>query len=136
MGMVNEDRRQPGRLGELEAEIMAVVWAQGEATVQDVQRALEATRGSAYTTIMTVMGRLSDKGLLRRRKEGRAYVYEPAASQDSVAGSLLQTLIGRVYGGSSTRAIAHLIEADDQVDDSELKRLEALIRRKRRERES
>jgi len=124
------------RLGELEAAIMKVLWDRPEATVQQVQHALQASRGAAYTTVMTVMGRLTDKGLLRRRKEGRAYVYAAAAPQDEVAGSLLQSLVGRVYDGSASRAIAQLIEADEQVDDAELERLEQLIRRKRNERRS
>ncbi len=110
---------------------MGVIWERREATVQEVQRALEPTRAPAYTTVMTVMSRLTAKGLLSRRKEGRAYVYAATVSRDTVAGSLLQTLVGRVYGGSSTRAIAHLIEADEQVDDAELERLERLIRSKR-----
>lgn len=113
---------------------MAVVWQQREVTVQDVQRALEPTRASAYTTVMTVMGRLAEKGLLRRRKQGRAYVYEPAVEQEAVAGSLLQSLVGRVFGGSSSRAIAQLLEDDEAVDDAELQRLEELIRARRRQR--
>lgn len=124
----------PTRLGELEAEIMQVVWQQGHATVQDVQRALQPTRASAYTTVMTVMGRLADKGLLARHKEGRAYVYRAAVEQHAVAGSLLAALVGRVFDGSSSRAIAHLLEADAEVDDAELERLEQLIRDKRRRR--
>lgn len=111
---------------------MRVVWQEGEATVQEVQRALEPTRSSAYTTVMTMMSRLAGKGLLKRRKEGRAYVYAPAIAQDAVAGSLLRSLVGRVFGGSSVRAIAQLIDDDEEVDDAELERLEKLIRAKRR----
>ncbi len=128
------DRPSPERLGDLEAEVMRVVWATAEATVEEVRSALDPTRGAAYTTIMTVMTRLADKGLLSRRKEGRAYVYASAASQDAVAGSLLRSVVGRVYGGSASRAIAHLIESDERVDDDELRRLEDLIRRKREDR--
>ena len=130
-------KRQPNdpvRLGDLEAEIMRVVWDKGRASVAEVQRALEPARSSAYTTVMTVMSRLADKGLLSREKEGRAYVYRPAADQASVAGSLLSSLTRRLYGGSSARAIAHLIEADDAVPNEELERLEQLIREKRQSR--
>ncbi len=133
--MSRQEPGSPDRLGDLEAEIMRVVWDSTEATVEDVRRALEPTRGAAYTTVMTVMTRLADKGLLKRHKDGRAYVYRPAASQDAVAGSLLQSVVGRVYGGSTSRAIAHLIESDERVDDDELRRLEELIRRKRQDRQ-
>ena len=134
--MTDKKSVNQARLGDLEAAIMKVAWESKQVTVQDVQRALQPTRGAAYTTIMTVMGRLADKVLLNRHKEGRAFVYSPAESQDAVARSLLQSLVGRVYGGSPTRAIAHLIEADEKVDDDELRRLEELIRRKREERRS
>lgn len=113
---------------------MAVLWGRGESTVQQVRRALEPQRSAAYTTVMTVMSRLADKGMLRRRKQGRAFVYSPAAGRDEVAGSMLSGLVQRLYGGSSGRAIAHLIEAADEVDDDELERLEALIRARRWER--
>ena len=111
---------------------MNVVWEKGQATVQDVKEALEPRRPLAYTTIMTVMSRLAEKGVVERRKEGRAYYYTPAASQEKVAGSLLQSLVKRLYAGATARAIAQLLETEETVDDAELERLEALIRSKRK----
>ena len=119
------------RLGDLETAVMNVVWEKGEATVHDVRAALAPQRDAAYTTVMTVMSRLAAKGVLRRRKSGRAYVYEPVAEQEQLAGSMLSGLVDRLYGGSSTRAIAHLLEAEESVTESELDRLELLIRQKR-----
>ncbi len=121
------------RIGELEGAVMRALWTLGEATVREVQDALGDERSLAYTTVMTVLSRLADKGLLDRRKEGRAYVYSPASSQEKVAGSLLRSLIDRLYAGQPGQAIAHLLEAEEEVDDEELARLEALIRAKRRE---
>ena len=112
---------------------MVAVWEIGQASVADVRRAMGEER-AAYTTVMTVLSRLTDKGLLRRRKDGRAFIYEATREQQSVAVSLMRGVVERLYGGSSSRAIAHLIEADDDVDDAELDRLEALIREKRRAR--
>jgi len=129
--MTREQKKPPARLGDLEAEVMAVVWEKGEATVQEVKDSLESGRSPAYTTVMTVMSRLAEKGILERHKEGRAYLYRPATAQEKLAGSMLRALIGRLYGGSSAHAIAHLIEADGGVDDAELARLEKLIQRKR-----
>jgi len=110
---------------------MGVVWQKGKATVQDVKDALEPRRPLAYTTVMTVMSRLAEKGIFKRQKEGRAYYYTPVASQDKVAGSLLQALVKRLYAGATGKAIAHLLETEETVDDAELERLEALIRSKR-----
>ncbi len=119
------------RLGELEADVMGVVWEKGRATVQEVKDTLEPQRVLAYTTIMTVMSRLAEKGLLVRQKEGRAYYYAPAASQEKVAGSLLHSLVRRLYDGAAGKAIAQLIEDGENVDDAELDRLEELIRARR-----
>lgn len=121
-------------LGELETVVMDAVWTRGQATVQDVVDDLSRDRSLAYTTVMTVMSRLAEKGVLTRHKQGRAYLYEPAVERDSLAKSMLSSLVDRLYAGSAERAIAHLLETEDQVDESELQRLEALIRA-RRERE-
>lgn len=114
---------------------MDVVWSRGEATVQDVVEALRDKRGPAYTTVMTVMGRLADKQLLSRRKRGRAYVYAALRSRDELAGSVLQSVVRRLYHGAAGRAIAHLLEADERVDEAELERIERLIRSRREERD-
>ena len=124
------------QLGELESEVMSVVWEKGKATVQEVKDTLEPRRPLAYTTVMTVMTRLAEKGMLDRYKEGRAHVYTPAASQERVSRSLLQSLVRRLYDGATVKAIAHLLETEEGVDDAELERLEELIRAKRQERGS
>ncbi len=119
------------QMGDLEADVMAVVWEKGKATVQEVQEQLAPRRTLAYTTVMTVMSRLAEIGLLNREKDGRAYVYSPAVAQDRAAGSILQSLIKRLYAGATGKAIAQLLETEENVDDAELERLEKLIRSKR-----
>jgi predicted transcriptional regulator len=123
--------REINQLGDLETDVLGVVWEMGKATVQDVKDALEPRRALAYTTVMTVMSRLAEKGILERRKEGRAYFYTPVASQQKVAGSLLNSLVRRLYDGATGKAIAQLLETDENVNDAELERLEQLIRSKR-----
>ncbi len=120
------------QLGDLEADIMNVVWEKGRATVQEVQEALSPRRELAYTTVMTVMSRLAEKGMLGRVKEGREYVYTPAVPQEKAAGSLLHSLVRRLYDGATGKAIAQLLETEETVDDAELERLEQLIRAKRK----
>ena len=112
---------------------MSVVWDRGHATVQDVKDALGGRRPLAYTTIMTVMGRLVLKGVLRRSKKGRAYVYTAAIPKEKMAGSMLQSLVRRLYGAATGSAIAHLLQ-NEPVDEAELDRLEALIRARRQAR--
>jgi predicted transcriptional regulator len=126
--------REINQLGDLEADVLGVVWEMGKATVQEVKDALEPRRALAYTTVMTVMSRLAEKRILDRHKEGRAFYYTPAASQKKVAGSLLNSLVRRLYDGATGKAIAQLLETDENVDDAELERLEQLIHSKRQRR--
>jgi len=132
--MDKKQAKKLNQLGDLEADVMSVVWEKGKASVHEVKEALEPARSLAYTTVMTVLFRLAEKGMLKRQKEGRAYYYVPATSHDKVAGSLLQTLVKRLYDGATGQAISQLLENDTNVDDAELERLEELIRSKREER--
>lgn len=133
MAKKNPQRSNP--LGNLETDVMGVVWELGRASVQDVKDNLEPRRKLAYTTVMTVMSRLAEKGMLKRQKEGRAYVYTPAASREKVAGSLLRSMVNQLYDGATGRAVAQLLNTDAKVDDAELERLEELIRSKREKRQ-
>ena len=70
-------------LGELERRVMDRLWATpGPQSVRDVHLALSAERDLAYTTVMTVLDRLAKKALVRRTRDGRAYLYEPAQGRD------------------------------------------------------
>jgi BlaI family penicillinase repressor len=128
--------KQLKHLGELETDVLGLVREKRKVTVQEVKEALAPRRALAYTTVMTVLSRLAAKGLLERQKQGRAYYYTPAASAEKVAGSLIRTLVRRLYAGSTGKAIAQLLDTEDGVDDAELERLEALIHSKRRARRS
>lgn len=114
---------------------MNVVWKRGEASVQEVRRALAPERELAYTTVLTVLSRLHGKGLVDRRKEGRAHVYSAAAAREQVSAPILDGVVRRLFGGSRTRAVAQLLGSDHEIPDEELARLEALIRERRRERD-
>jgi len=118
-------------LGPLEADIMQVVWQKQRVTVQDVFEALSAERSIAYNTIMTVMTRLAQKGILKRQKEGRAYLYFPAATKSEVARGMLQYIIDKIFGGSRAPVFSHLVE-DKSLSDEELRCLEELVREKKK----
>jgi len=82
------------RLGELERAAMQVVWQAGTATAREVEVAL-AVRGLAYTTWLTVLGRLERKGLLARTKVGRAFAYTAVASREDHIAVLMQQALGQ-----------------------------------------
>lgn len=127
---------QPGlraALFDLEADIMEVVWTEGwgRFTVAEVQQALQAHRPLAYTTVMTTVGRLFDKGLLRREREGKRYVYQAALSREAFDQAMARELLGALPGLGPTAAMALLVDQVAESDTAELDRLEALIRRRR-----
>lgn len=123
-----------GVLGPLGAAVMRVVWTQGEATVGAVVDALNADRHPplAYTTVMTILVRLFERGLLTREKRGRHFVYWPAADEPA----LLETLSGRAvddllarYGTSALRQFAHRLA--DAAPDLRAQIIELASRRGR-----
>ncbi|WP_280909261.1 BlaI/MecI/CopY family transcriptional regulator [Streptomyces sp. SAI-090] len=102
-------------LGELEAEIMSVMWrSAGPLAVRDLTEELNATRPLAYTTVMTVTERLRQKGWLDRGKQGRAYLYSAARSADDYTADLMgQALDASRDRGSALARFAGRLDAGD-----------------------
>lgn len=108
-------------LGSLEAKIMDVAWTHSDAflSVRDVLGRLDDAL--AYTTVMTVMNRLYEKGLLRRRREGRAWVYRCAMSREAFAAATMSEVLSNT--GDRRAALLHFV-ADLPGDDADaLRRL-------------
>jgi predicted transcriptional regulator len=101
------------QLGETEMEVLHHVWDLGEATVADVRERILEEREVAYTTIMTVMKKLADKGYLQYHKEGRTYVYAPAQEPDKVQHSLLRRLMESVFEGSPKALVQTLVQHEN-----------------------
>jgi predicted transcriptional regulator len=120
-------------LGTLEREVMAVVWDRGETSVKDVGAGLSSS--VAYTTVMTTMDRLFKKGLLTRRKVGRAFVYQAAATHDELEGAVAAELVQSLFdrpGSESLPLLSSLVDAVSDRDRALLDDLERLIQEKRR----
>lgn len=113
-------------LGETEMEVLHHVWDLGEATVADVRERILENRDVAYTTIMTVMKTLAEKGYLTYHKEGRSYVYEPAQQPNDVQHSLLRRLMDKVFHGSPTALVQTLVQRED-LSAAERRELKSLI---------
>lgn len=118
-------------LGELEAEIMELVWSRGRASVRDIHDTLVLRRSIAYTTVMTTMSRLHDKGLLARQPEGKHYLYAPALTREEFAQRVAGSVIDGLLEDFSRPALAHLVERLGEADEARLSELEELIRRRR-----
>jgi len=91
-----------------ELAIMKVVWRKDETTVRDVYEALQATRPVAYTTVMTMMRILQEKGYLTKATNDRAHVYRPAKPSQQVIGGMVRDFLDRVFDGASDALLVHL----------------------------
>jgi predicted transcriptional regulator len=101
-------RRSILDLAPLELDCMNALWRLGEATVRDVHAALATTRPRAYTTIMTILDRLAQKGVVQRQKSGRAWLYKPGLSADQARTHAVERLVEGFFQGSSEALASHL----------------------------
>ena len=113
-------------LGGTEMEVLQHVWSLGQATARDVHERIRAERPIAYTTVMTVIKKLADKGYLSFEQEGTAYVYTAARPPDEVRGRLLTGFLNKVFGGSPLTLVQTLAQQEELSDD-ERAALERLI---------
>ncbi len=114
-------------LGSLELEVMEFMWRAEEASVQQVAGAINHRRPIAYTTVMTVMGHLVDKGLLARAMEGKRYHYQVAQSRDEFLHETSRTRIRTLLNDFGDLAIAQFLGEIDNVDYDKLEKLRSLI---------
>ncbi len=105
-------------LGPLEAMIMERLWKHGSATVREVVEDIGRTRELAYTTVMTIMTRLHEKGLLERARDGKTYVYRPAFSREEHRQRLSRDLVRGLVNEFGDVALAHFAEELESVDAS------------------
>lgn len=95
-------------LAPLELECLSFLWPMGEGTVRDIYRALAQTRARAYTTVMTIMDRLEQKGIVERRKVGRAYLYRATLSVEEARLKAVERIVQGFFHGSKEALAAHL----------------------------
>jgi predicted transcriptional regulator len=113
MGHIEQPRTAGPRhsildLAPLELECLSVLWPLGEGTVRDIHRALAEYRPRAYTTVMTIMDRLEQKGIVARRKMGRAFLYQPKLSAEEARLKAVEKIVEGFFNGSSEALVAHL----------------------------
>jgi len=107
-----------------ELDVMAVLWRKGSGTVAEVRDALDDT--FAYTTVLTVLRTLEDKGFITHIAEGKAHRYLPAVTPDLAGKSALTRVLDKIFGGSPELLLTQLV-SDRKLDTAELKRLRKLL---------
>ncbi len=117
---------------ELELEILKILWRDKQATVREVRKKLLDFRKLAYTSVMTMMTIMTEKGYLKRSKEGNYYIYTPRVTERETTGGILSDIVERLFYGSAAAAMVNLLETRD-IHEDELKHLRELIKQKGRE---
>lgn len=131
--MTTADRGRASRaivekhLGSLEAMIMRVLWERPGLSVRQVADALPGGRPRAYTTVMTVMNRLVNKGLLERRPAGRAYVYRPRLSERELVERITRHMVRALLSDFGGVAVAQFVGELRDMDPQEFQRLRRLL---------
>src|SRR5687767_6515750 len=107
-----------------ELEVMQVLWERGSATVGEVRDALDDEM--AYTTVLTVLRRLEEKGYATHQEEGRAHRYHPAVERQAARESALERLTRRLFGGSPELLLTHLVSGK-KLSRAQIRRLRELL---------
>jgi predicted transcriptional regulator len=120
-------------LGSLELEVMEFMWQEGEATVRQVGEAISCKRPIAYTTVMTVMAHLVDKGLLRRTLEGKRYRYRVAQGKNEFLHQSSQRMIRTLINDFGDLAVAGFLGEISKIEPDRLEQLRRLAQETRGE---
>lgn len=118
-------------LGDLEADIMKVVWQKNPVTVRDVYEQLRIEKSLAYTTVMTIMSRLADKGLLLKAAQGNAYIYTPSVSEAEFAKMVVSEVLDGLMEEFAEPALSHMVDKLGAEDKEKLDKLEEIIKERR-----
>lgn len=117
-------------LGQLEKEVMEIVWlSKSPISVKSVHETIIKQRKAAYTTIMTIMGRLTSKGLLKRRGEGKAYLYQPVYSKDKFLTRVTRQIIKNFVSNFGDTAIAHFAQEVEKIPAAKRQELLKLLKK-------
>jgi len=112
---------------------MEYAWQKGQCTVREVHEHLLNHRELAYTTVMTVMGRLADKGLFQRDQQGSSYVYAPALTKETYQERVVKEVLDALLNTHGAQTVSHLVKRLSEDDANKLDELEDIIRRRRGE---
>ena len=114
--------------GPLEAKIMDILWARPGSSIREVQTALEQDKDVNFNTVMTVMNRLVDKGLLGKTQKGRTSLYQPVQSREDFMNDQSKELSQELVDEFGTLAVNHMLDALDEADEGLIERLEMKIK--------
>ena len=113
-------------LAPLELDCLRALWPMGEGPVREIHEALQAKTPRAYTTIMTILDRMARKGIVSRRKSGRAWIYSPNISAANARAKAVERLVEYFFAGSP-EALVMQLSMPDSVASAAIPRVEEKI---------
>ena len=120
--------------GELELSILKTVQTLGKATVRDIYESFGSKGG--YTTIMTVMSRMADKGELKREKKGKQYIYWVNSKHKTGSKNILKRIQDKIFGGKPIAMVSYLLQSDQEISEQDLLEIEKLIQERKSEKKN
>ncbi len=107
---------------EAELDVLHVLWKDGPSSVRHVMEALAKRKPRAYTSVMSLMSVMANKGLLKRSPEGRAFVYEPNVKREAALGGMVGDLLHRAFHGSASALVAQLLGRTSREELDEIRK--------------
>ena len=120
--------KKSNTLTEAELRLMRILWRRGESAVNDLVASMPQGESLAYNSVLTTIRILEQKGYVRHRQEGRAFLYSPCVAEQEASRSEVRHMMRRFFGDSRERLLLSLL-GDDEVTPAELKRLKDAIDR-------
>ena len=120
--------KKSATLTEAELRLMKILWARGESAVSDLAMALPKEDALAYNSVLTTIRILEQKGYVRHRTEGRAFLYTPVVAEEEAGISEVRLVLRRFFGDSREKLMLSLL-GDEDVTAEELQRLRDAIQR-------
>jgi len=105
-----------------ELEVLQIIWDHGPCTVRDVMNLVDSERQRAYTSIMSLMNVMAEKGFLEPKPKGRAFIYSAKISQKKTQSGMLKDLLKRAFDNSASTLMAHLLEQSDSEELDEIQK--------------
>lgn len=102
--------------GPLEAKVMDVLWDRDEMTIKEVQQVLQLEKATNFNTVMTVMNRLVEKGILEKRVQVRSSLYKPVLSRHEFLNTQSKEMTNELIGEFGHIAVSHMLDALEEVD--------------------
>ncbi len=115
-----------------ELEVLKILWDRGPSTVREVMEVLNETRQRAYTSVMSLLGVMTEKGLLTRQPKGRAFLYRAKVGREKTLGQMVGDLLGRAFEGSASALVARLLDQDSPSPE-ELEEIRKTLQQYRQE---